>query len=41
MEVFPDMCILIIHEENTKEITTVADALIRQDICVDLNIYKL
>ena len=28
---------LIIHEENTKEITTEAEVLNRQDICVDLH----
>ena len=28
---------LIIHEENTKEITTVAEVLNRQEICVDLH----
>ena len=27
----------IIHEENTKEITTVAEVLNRQEICVDLH----
>ena len=27
----------MIHEENTKEITTVAEVLNRQEICVDLH----
>ena len=31
------MKIIVIHEENTKEITTVAEVLNRQEICVDLH----